>query len=149
MADRNRHHALARIVTIREAQRGAALQELAAAEMRVQAETQASRRADMATAAAAGRWQDHLAGGLFLPELSQSLAVQLIARAGAGDAARRDVAEAGERRETAESEWHDGDARVRQAEQLAKASRRAAARDREERVLERVADRVAFAWSRR
>lgn len=147
MRDRNTHRALAKIVTIREAERTAARHELFVAGEREREALAASRRADQRVQAAASAWQEHLAGG-FMPEFAGAFAGELVERAEAGTVARDHAARMADAREEREAEWCRGDARLRQAEASLKASGRALARHRDERALETIADRVTFEWTR-
>lgn len=149
MHDPRRHRALAKIATIRAAERDAARHELFLAGEREREAQDAGRRADAATVAAAAEWQDHLATGGFHPELASALAGEVM---GCIDDARtahaHTFAMTGER-EAGEAAWQLGNARCRQADQAFAASRRAFARKREEHALEMLADRVSFDWTRR
>ncbi len=148
MHDPRRHRALAKVATIRAAERDAARHELFLAGERERAAQEAGRRAEQATLAAAAAWQAQLAAG-FHPELATALAGELIARVGsARDAQDHSVAMAGAR-EAGEAAWQLGNARCRQADDAFATSRRAQAREREERALEALADRVSFDWTRR
>ncbi len=149
MHDRDRHRALVRVAAIRAAQRDAAELALLAASERERQALAASRDADAWTDAADRDWRTHMSVGTFLPELSAALAAQVMERACQGLVAHSHADEMGKRHAEARIEWREGDARCRQADQLTGTSRRALARDREERALERLADRVTFAWNRR
>lgn len=147
MHDPRRHRALKTIATIRDAQRAFARHELFLAGEREREALAANAQADRKTAAAASAWESHL-GERFHPELARLLAGELIARVEASAAARDNVAQMTEGREASEAEWRLGDARCRQADQAFGKSQRARTRHREERVLETLADRITFSWSR-
>jgi len=149
MHDPRRHRALAKIATIRAAERDAARHELFAANERERAAREAGRRADEATLAAAAEWQEQIATGGFHPELASALAGRLIVRVGEAEGAHAHSAAMTGEREAGEAAWQLGNARHRQADEAFAASRRAAARDRDERALEALADRVSFDWTRR
>ncbi|MES2442142.1 MAG: hypothetical protein V4574_04875 [Pseudomonadota bacterium] len=149
MHDPRRHRALAKIATIRTAERDAARHELYLAGEREREAHDASRAADERTLAAAAAWQDQLATGGFHPELASALGGELIARVDAAGAAQAEARETTGAREARESGWQLGTARCRQADDAFAASRRAFARDREERALEALADRISFDWTRR
>ena len=149
MHDRARHRALVRIAAVRAAQRAAAELAVLAASEREQLAVEASREADARTEAADRDWRAHMSAGAVLPELLVGLAARVNERAGEGLVAHRHSGELAERHAEARTEWRAGDARCRQADQLAATSRRALVRAREERALEHLADRVTFAWSRR
>lgn len=148
MHDARRHRALATIATIREAQRAIARQDLFAATER-EHEAQAARdQAHETVKAAAAAWADHLGAG-FHPELASALAGELVGRVQEAGAADDHAGRMTEGRESCEAEWRIGDARCRQADAALKGSRRDRMRDREERALETLADRISFRWSRR
>jgi hypothetical protein len=149
MHDPRRHRALARIVTIRAAERDAARHELFLAGEREREAHEAGRRADEATLAAAAAWQEQLSTGGFHPELASALAGELIVRVGSAREAQDHATAMTGAREERESGWQLGNARSRQADDAFAASRRAFARDREERALEALADRVCYDWTRR
>lgn len=149
MHDSRRHKALARIVTIRDAERSAARHELFLAAEREREALADRERANGCTNAAASAWQDHLSAGGFYPELARAHATELVACADAASAAEVHAEEMAETREASAEAWRAGDARCRQAERSFAESRRTHARDREERALEALADRVASDWSRR
>jgi len=148
MHDRRRHRALAQIAVIREAELGLARQELALAGVREREAAEAKTRAEARTAAAVDAWCDHLAGPLN-PEFASALAAQLVERAGAGEAAAGHAGRMAEALTASTGEWCASEARLRHAEDLLDTSRRVRARDRDERALEAIEDRVALEWSRK
>jgi len=149
MREARRHRALRAILEIREVEQVQARGALADAERAERDARDAAARADDAVAKASRAWEDHLGQGNFSPELAQALAGQLRVQAGESQTAARRAAAAASLRDECETGWRKSDMRQRQAEQSLAVSRRALLHEREERVLEAVADRTSFAWSRR
>ncbi len=149
MHDPRRQRALAKIATIRAAERDAARHALLLAGQREREAQEDGRRADEATIAAAATWQAQLATGGFHPELASALGSELRARADSARETHERVAIMTEQRTASQAAWQLGTARCRQADDAFAASRRGAARDREERALETLADRICFDWTRR
>jgi hypothetical protein len=148
MAERARYRALGRIVALRAVQRDAAQQSLFAATEREREAEAADKRADDRAQAAVADWQTHLSDGAFHPELAVALAGQLVQAADAHSAALSHTAAMRDARAGCESDWQEAQARSRQADRSLAGSRRTLLRERDERVLESVADRVTFAWRR-
>lgn len=149
MRDIRRHRALAKIATIRSAECDAARHDLMLAKARERDARAAQHRAQEAMLAAAGAWQDHLAGGGFHPDLASALAGTLIERADNARSAQDDAAAMTGAREAGEARVQLGTARSRQAADALAVSRRAQTRYREERALATLSDRISFDWTRR
>lgn len=149
MADRRREHALTQIAALRDAEQAGHRQAVALAMRREQEAAAASLAAYRRTGEAAAAWNAHLADAGFAPELAQALAGALVAHQAEGVAAKEASERARLGHERHVGEWHEGDARRRQAQQLLRDCRRALARSREERRLAEVSDRTALAWWRR
>ncbi|MBO9714801.1 hypothetical protein [Sphingomonas sp.] len=147
MDKRARSRAIGQIAALRAAERVAAQQALGEALAAQQAAEADARRAEVRTNEAVGAWQAQLAEG-FAPELARALAADLVARAAETVEARGASARAAEHSDARTSAWRESDARLRQAETLARASRRALRRAREERSLEAQADRITWRWRR-
>lgn len=148
MAERQRHRALGRIAALRGVQRDAAQQALFAAGERERDAEAAGERADARAQAAVSDWQQHLSEGAFHPEMATALAAQLVQAAGAHQAAQAHTAAMREARETCEGDWQAAEARCRQAGRSLADSRRTLLRERDEQVLETVADRITYSWRR-
>lgn len=147
MRDRRTHRVLADIAALRIAERTAAHQDWADARSREREAEDAARRADMRTVAAAQAWDMHLAG-TFAPELARALADELISYGKAAAVAHDHRARLEEAGGDAERAWYDSDARCRLTERALEDSGRAMRRDREERALAALADRVTLRWRR-
>lgn len=148
MHDRRAHRALADIAALRVAQRMAAHQELAAAQVREEEAADASRRADERTEMAVLAWDAHLGSADFAPDFAHALAAELVEQGQASAAAQAHRAQMAEACALAERTWHDGDAHCRLADRALDTSRRARRRDRDERALDVLADRMASNWRR-
>ncbi len=149
MHDRRAHRALVDIAALRDAQRAAARQELFAAQLREREAEEAAARADARTLAAAQAWDAHLESTSFAPEFASALAGALVERGNASAAARAHGETMTRARASAEEEWRTGDARCQVADHALGESSRRRRRDREERLLEMLADRTALTWRRR
>lgn len=108
----------------------------------------ASSRADARTHAATRAWDAHLGSADFAPEFAGALARQLVEHEQASNAARGHANEMTEARGAAETAWRNGDARCRVADRALDESRRANRRDRDERLLEAMAERTVLQWRR-
>lgn len=148
MHDRRTHRALADIAALRVAQRMAAHQELAAAQVREEEAADASRRADLRTETAVQAWDAHLGSADFAPDFARALAAELVEHGRASAAAQAHRVQMIEARAAAERDWHDGDAHCRLADRALDTCRHARRRDRDERALDTLADRIASNWRR-
>lgn len=149
MRDRRSADALRRIVTIRDAQRTSSRQSLFEAAARERDATAVRRRAEDEVRSADADWQGNMQKQSFDPDLSRALAGRLMDCVQARVSAQVAETRASDEQAACEAEWHAGNALCRQAEKSLQLHRRQIARDRDERLLERDADRVTFKWSRR
>lgn len=138
----------ARLVDVLRARRRAAEVELAsaqAAERAAQLEEQAARDSNQA---AHGDWLDCLSTPGFSPELSQSLALRLIAREDEAEAAALRTRLATDLYVRRQGDWQRLEAQTRSGKASCRALERKVRRRREEEGLSRMADLITHAWSR-
>ena len=141
---RARHAALAQVATIRNVERAQAEAELAGANQRRREAEDAAQRAQQRTRTAEANWQRHIDQDRFDPEFSVSLGAHLLREESAERAADAIAARADAAAQEQAQAWHASEVRHREACRILRDSARLRARSRDEKMLERAEDRLAY-----
>ncbi|MFA6114580.1 MAG: hypothetical protein WC729_11325 [Sphingomonas sp.] len=146
MRRRNDPRQIAKLVEVQRARRAAADAALAAArDGALQARAQEGVAREGASAAQ-DDWFAFLARTGFAPDYMRALAVRLVAREAIADQAAEQHRAAERAHLHCQEDWRLSEAQVKLTEASLDRARRDASRDREERRLGELSDRVSYAW---
>lgn len=119
-----------------------------AARLQAAADDAAAKAGERSDAASAD-WQDHVGGEAHDPAYGRWLAERLIARSDEADSARGEAERSARLADQRRQERQEADGRLRSSTRSLKKLSAKVTRRREEKRLERLADRVTYQWVKR